>query len=247
MTFISENEWESFPQSLDNLLDGMSLSQGIHNKAFYTNESVSYSFTINKVTLSLQGGAKGYLRNMISTMTGLPMDIPINSKNQVSSNYFSIHASPQIEYWIKRVNLKIASPIGFVKFGFGDMMASRAELYISPDLEFNWKPDNHWAVQLNGDFGKSPMNLNMIQPGYVMTSCRTFSKGTEDFYNVKTYGISSQISYRNTIHGLFASAYASHNWGKIPYSLSQNLFGDFVAYSYIPADDTSKDLSLIHI
>ena len=80
VTFQSVNEWESLPQTLNLDMNGEQFRQHISDHAFYTHESAAYAFNIKGVTLSLEGGIKGYLRSMDSQLPqnidNLPEELP---------------------------------------------------------------------------------------------------------------------------------------------------------------------------
>lgn len=75
VTFQSVNEWESLPQTLRLEQDGESFGQHISDHAFYTHESAAYAFNIKGITLSLEGGIKGYLRSMKSQLPDIPGEL----------------------------------------------------------------------------------------------------------------------------------------------------------------------------
>lgn len=68
VTFQSNNEWESLPQTLNVSLEGNNIRQHIGDHAFYTHESAAYAFSIKGITVSLEGGVKGYLRSIQSCL-----------------------------------------------------------------------------------------------------------------------------------------------------------------------------------
>ncbi len=76
ITFQSNNEWESLPQTLNVSMNGNDLRQYIGDHAFYTHESATYAFSIKGVTVSLEGGMKGYWRSLNTELTDMPADLP---------------------------------------------------------------------------------------------------------------------------------------------------------------------------
>ena len=55
---------------------GNKFRQHISDHAFYTHESAAYAFNIKGVTLSLEGGIKGYFRSMDSQLPDFPEEVP---------------------------------------------------------------------------------------------------------------------------------------------------------------------------
>ena len=242
VTFHSVNEWESLPQTLNLDMNGQHFRQYISDHAFYTHESAAYAFSIKGVTLSLEGGIKGYIRSMDSQLPDLPEELPGLTENVVNTNYITVYATPRLEYWVRRVNLSLNLPVSYAHYNFDKAIANHNELYFSPSLNFNWKPNNRFSGSLRGGLGRSPMNLNLIHPGLIMTNYRTLKSGVDDFYNSSSQNVSANVSYKHTRHGLFANGMVMHSWSHVPYTMSQQLYGDYVVYSYADAANDSKML-----
>lgn len=76
VTFQSNNEWESLPQTLNVSIDANNVRQHIGDHAFYTHESAAYAFSIKGITVSLEGGVKGYLRSLNTELSDMPAEFP---------------------------------------------------------------------------------------------------------------------------------------------------------------------------
>ena len=242
VTFQSVNEWESLPQTLNLDMNDEQFRQHISDHAFYTHESAAYAFNIQGVTLSLEGGIKGYLRSMDSQLPELPEELPGLTENVVNTNYLTVYATPKFEYWVRRVNLSLNLPVSYAHYNFDKAITNRDEVYFSPSLSFNWKPNNRFSGTLRGGLGRSPMNLNLIHPGLIMTNYRTLKSGVDDFYNSSSQNVSASVNYKHTRHGLFANGMVMHSWSHVPYTMAQQLYGDYVVYSYADAKNDGKTL-----
>lgn len=242
VTFQSVNEWESLPQTLNLDMNGEQFRQHISDHAFYTHESAAYAFNIKGVTLSLEGGIKGYLRSMDSQLPELLEELPGLTENVVNTNYLTVYATPKFEYWVCRVNLSLNLPVSYAHYNFNKAIANRDEVYFSPSLSFNWKPNNRFSGTLRGGLGRSPMNLNLIHPGLIMTNYRTLKSGVDNFYNSSSQNVSASVNYKHTRHGLFANGIVMHSWSLIPYTMAQQLYGNYVVYSYADARNDGKTL-----
>lgn len=243
VTLQSLNEWESLPQNWEcGMLDGELLRQHISDHAFYTHESAAYAFNIKGVTLSLEGGIKGYIRSMDSRLPELPEEFPGLTENVVNTNYLTVYATPKLEYWVRRVNLSLNLPVSYAHYSFDKAIANHDEVYFSPSLSFNWKPNNRFSGTLHGGLGRSPMNLNLIHPGLIMTNYRTLEAGADGFYNLSSQNVSASVSYKHTRHGLFANGMVMQSWSNVPYTMAQQLYGDYVVYSYADAKNDGKML-----
>lgn len=242
VTVLSNNEWESLPQTLNVTMNGNNISQHIGDHAFYSHESAAYAFSIKGITISLEGGVKGYLRSLNSELPEMPEEIPGLTQNVLNTNYFTVYATPKFEYWVKRVNLSLDAPVSFAHYTFDKTLANHSEMYFSPSLNMNWKPNNRFSFSLRGGTGRSPMNLNMIQPGYIMTNYRSFRQGVDNFYNSTSQRISGSISYKHTRKGIFANTFVMQSWSHLPYTMAQQLYGDYIVYSYTDAKNDGQML-----
>lgn len=243
VTFQIVNEWESMPQTL-NLdmgfnMDGGNFSQHISDHAFYTHESAAYAFTLKGITISLEAGIKGYLRSMNSSLPELPEELPGVTDNVVNTDYFTVYATPKLEYWVNRINIKLDLPLSYAHYSFDKAFANRNEAYFSPSLSLNWKPNNRFSGTVRGGLGRAPMNLNLIHPGLIMTDYRTLKSGTDNFYNSTSQRLSASFNYRHTSHGLFANGMVLQSWSHLPYTMAQQLYGDYAVYSYADAKSDS--------
>ncbi len=242
VTFQSVNEWESLPQTLNLEMNGEGFRQQISDHAFYTHESATYAFNIKGITVSLEGGINGYFRSMDSQLPDFPAELPGLTENVVNTNYLTVYATPKLEYWVRRVNLSLNLPVSYAYYTFDKAIADHDEVYFSPSMSLNWKPSNRFSGTMRGGLGRSPMNLNLIHPGLIMTNYRTLKAGTEQFYNSSSQNVSASVSYKHTRHGLFANGMVMHSWTHIPYTMAQQLYGDYVVYSYVDAKNDSRML-----
>lgn len=242
VTFISKNEWESLPQTLSVSMNDGLMRQQVKDHAFYTHESAAYAFSVKGITISLEGGVKGYFRTLNTELPDMPEEIPGETTNVLNTNYFTVYATPKFEYWVKRVNFSLSAPVSFAHYTFDKAIANRSEVYFSPSLSMNWKPNNRLSMSVSGGTGRSPMDLNMIQPGYVMTNYRSFRRGVDDFYNSSSQRVSGSLSYKHTRRGIFANARVMQSWSRRPYTLAQQLYGDYVVYSYTDAKSDGQML-----
>lgn len=252
VTFVSKNEWESLPQKLSVSMNTVNARQQVKDHAFHTSESAAYAFSVKGITISLEGGIKGYVRTMRSEATELPEGLPgvfdgsalpgEETANVMSTNYITLYAAPKFEYWIRRVNVMLNAPVSFSHYTFDKSLANRSEVYFSPSLSLNWKPNNRFSMDVRGGAGRSPMDLSLILPGYVMTDYRSFSRGTDNFYSSSSQNVSANVAYKHTRRGLFANAFVMQSWSHAPYTLAQQLFGDYVVYSYTSAKSDGQML-----
>lgn len=249
VTFQSRNEWESLPQTLRVTAGNSIMRQHVGNHAFHTNESAAYAFSFKGITVSLEAGVKGYLRSMNSELSGVPDLSGLSDgsgasmmRNVISTDYLTLYAVPKFEYWVRRVNIVLNAPVSYAGYRFDDALANRGEGYFSPSLSFNWKPNNRLNMRLRGSSGRSPMNLRLIHPGIVMTNYRTFTRGVDDFYTSSSQSVSGSVNYKHTRRGIFADAMVMQSWSHLPYTMAQQIYGDYIMYSYSSAKSDGKML-----
>lgn len=248
VTFESHNEWESLPQTLSLDVNGNLNRQHVSDHTFCTHESVAYAFSLKGITASLDVGIKGYWRSMnsgLQNIDDLPEELPGITENVIHTNSFTVYAMPKLEYWIKRINFKLNLPVSYAYYYFDKAIANHEEVYFSPSLSINWKPNNRFSATLRGGTGRSPMNLNLIYPGLIMTDYRTLKSGVDNFYNTSSQNVSANIGYKHVRRGLFANAMVMHSWIHLPYTLAQQLFGDYAVYSYTDANNDGKSLIVL--
>lgn len=242
VTFESDNEWESLPQTLCVGMNGVQLRQHVSDHAFYTHEKAAYAFAFKGIAISLVGGLKGYMRSMNNQLPELPLELPGITENAVNTNYLTLYATPKLEYWISKVNLSLSLPFSYSRYSFDNVRANRDEVYLSPSLSFNWKPNSRFSGTVRGSIGRSPMDLNHIHPGLIMTNYRTFKAGTEEFYNSSSRQVSASFQYRHIGSGMFANGTIAQSWTHLPYTMAQQLYDDLVVYTYSDADNDARSM-----
>lgn len=242
VTFQSINEWESLAQTLHLYTTSNNLRQQISDHAFYTQESAAYSFVIKDITLSLEGGVKGYLHSMDSQLPEIPHNRTNQTEHITNTHYFTVYTTPKLEYWVKKVNLTLNMPVSYTCYSFGKTLPNRNEAYLSPSLSLNWKPGNRFSGTLRGSIGRSPMDLNLIHSGLIITNYHTLKAGINDFYNSTSQQVSASFQYKHTRHGLFANAMAIHSWNHSPYTLARQLYDNYAVYTYANTPNNSKIL-----
>lgn len=256
VTFQSITEWQSMPQTLRIDRDQADLTQHISDHAFFSHENAAYTFILKSISINLETGLTIYTRSMRSQLPELPQMTSGISENVVTTDRLTLYATPKIEYRLRHVNINLSLPISYARYTFDNSFANRNELYFSPSLTFNWKPCTRFSALLRGAIGRTPINLNLIHPAPVMSDYRTLRFGTDHFYNSSSQNISARITYKHIRHGFFANGMMMQSWSRLPYTMSQQIHGDYIAYSYSPARssrrttmvlaDISKALDFLH-
>lgn len=247
ITFTSVNEWESKPQRLYvDYISKKELSQHLSDHAFYTNERAEYGFYTHGLKLSLEGGLTGYLRGMNSEVKGdIEGIIDESDKGAVTTNYFSLYASPKIEYALGKMEFILSYPLNYTYYKFNQQLGNRSEYFQSPALNVRWKPDPRFSLSVAGGFGRNPMELHDIHDEPILTDYRTFNQGVERFYANSRKHASTRILYRNSVRGIFANAMVVKSWNSTPYKATQHFIEDFIVYSFETSPSRSQSLNAI--
>ena len=242
VTFTSVNEWESKPQRLSvEYSDESRFSQHISNHAFHTDERASYGFYLKGVSLSLEGGIQGYLRDMESYLEDA---INGNTISDITTNYLSLYASPKLEYAFKKVELTLQYPFNYTLYKFNERIGNQSEYFHSPSLKVRWSPNPRFSVTASGGLGRSPMSLQNIHDEAILSDYRTFTLGVEDFYTNSRKQISGRVQYRNTPCGFFANAILIKSWSNTPYKTTRHFVNDFIFHSYEASSSRSQSLNI---
>lgn len=247
VTFTSVNEWESKPERLFvTYADGRDFTQRISNQAFYTNERAEYGFHTHGFSFAFEGGINGYLRGMdsnLSAETGGLIDKTFD--NDVTTDYLSFFVSPKIGYATRRIDITLSYPLNYTYYVFNQQIGNKSEYFQSPSLNVRWKPNPRLSISVSGGLGRSPMELQNIHDGTLLTDYRTFTRGIEQFYANSRQNITGRLLYRNGSKGIFASAIAVKTWNSIPYKGMQNFIEDFIVYSFENSPSNSQTLNII--
>ncbi len=75
-----------------------------------------------------------------------------------------------------------------------------------------------------------------------MTDYRTFKQGVDEFYTSSSQRVSASFSYKHTRRGVFANAMVLQSWSHLPYTMAQQLYGDYIVYSYADAKSDGQNL-----
>ncbi len=242
-TLTSVNEWESKPQNLSvSYQDKKNLSQRISGMAFYTDEKIAYGFHLKGLTMSLEGGINGFLRNMSSE---LYMDKEYTDGNNITTNYLSLYVTPKLEYAFKKIGITLEYPFNCTWYKFSRSIANRTEYFHSPSLNIRWKPVTELSLSVTGNIGRSPINLRDIHDGAILSDYRTVTLGVEDFYINTDKRVSARIQYRNIMKGFFANVFAAKSWNSTPYKTVQYFVDDFILNSYESSTSHTQSLNII--
>lgn len=245
VTFNSTNQFLSRPEQLwvETTAYGDMARYGSHvgQHSFFTDERASYGFIIRKVIVSLEGGVAGFVRHLDSQLNGtLPDGMPDES-NDLSTNYVRVFIKPKFELNLKRISFNLNMPVNFYSYFFGGALKNRSEVFISPTLSMQWKPNSRHTINLNATWRRNPASLSNIHSGLVMADYRTFNAGVDDYYSSSRHGFWGDWSWRNTRRGWFAHASFDHAWNRLKSGVSQMLIGDYVVNAYRAEPSTSQE------
>ena len=246
-TFTSRNEWNSLPERLTVSQDGKEYGQTIGQHSVYTDERMSLGFVFNRVLLSLETGVSGLFRNLDTDLWGVDLQ-NIDGKEELTTNYLRVYASPKFEWNYKRMELSLNLPVNLYSYFFSGAMRNRTEFFISPSLAAKLHISSRMSLSLRGSARRSPASLHTIHESSILTDYRSFSSGTDDYYAASGQSVSATYNFRNAQRGIFLMAMGSYGWNKSKFGMAQNIIGDYIFYSYRsqPSDSRSA-MALLNI
>ncbi|WP_211638908.1 carboxypeptidase-like regulatory domain-containing protein [Porphyromonas levii] len=235
VTFNSTNEWESRPSTLIIKDDVETRGQKINSQAFFTDEQAFYDFQIGRFVIGVNAGFQGLFRRVsgrqINSVTNQPFSI---------SNFYTFLASPKAEWRHRKVRFVLSFPISYRHYDFRDLWEDKNLLIYSPTLSFNWQPNSALSLTFRGGSGTTPLSLNNLYQGVVVTNYRSFSYGYEDLLMTKRQNISARLSYRNPSKGVFSNLIVMHHWINNPYRMKQDFKDNYIYHAYERTDSKSR-------
>lgn len=240
VTFNSRNEWNSMPEKLVVSQDGKEYGQGISQHSFYTDERASLGLVFNRVLLSLEAGLAGYFRNLDTDLWGLDME-GINDREELTTDYLRVFASPKFEWSYKKMELTFNLPVNLYSYFFSGGLRNRTEFFFSPSLSAKLRLSSRMSLTLRGSARRSPASIHDIHDSSILTDYRSFRSGIDDYYSASGESVSASYSFRNAQSGVFLTAMGSFGWNKSKFGTVQNIIGDYIFHSYRPQPSDSRN------
>ncbi len=240
VTFTSRNEWNSLPERLTVSRDGTEYGQRIKQHSFYTDERASLGFVFNRVLLSLEAGVSGYFRNLDTDLWGIDLQ-DIKGREELTTNYLRVFASPKFEWNYKRLELPLNLPVNLYSYFFSGGLRNRNEFFFSPSLAARFRLTPRMSLTFRGSARRSPASLHTIHDSSILTDYRSFSSGVDDYYTASGQSVSASYSFRNAQSGIFLMAMGSYGWNRSEYGTVQNVVGDYVFHSYRAQPSDSRN------
>lgn len=240
VTFNSRNEWNSMPERLTVSQDGKEYGQSISQHSFFTDERASLGFVFNRVLLSLETGLSGYFRNLDTDLWGVDLQ-DIKDREELTTNYLKVFASPKLEWNYKRMELSLNLPVNLYSYFFSGGLSNRTEFFFSPSLAARFRITPRMSFTLRGSVRRSPASLHDIHDSSILTDYRSFSSGVDDYYTASGQSVSASYNYRNAQSGIFLMAMGSYGWNKSKFGTVQNIIGDYIFHSYRSQPSDSRN------
>lgn len=252
ITFNSTNQWLYKPQhlwvDLDNSADNgvvSSYGSNVRQNAFFTDERASYGFIMGRVITSLEGGVAAFIRHLESDVIG-DIELPdINASNDFSTNYLRVFIQPKFELNLRRISFNLSVPVNYYSYFFGGALDNRNEVFVSPNLSVQWKPNTRHTVNIAASARRTPASLGNILRGDILADYRTFNAGIDDYYAFTGQTVQARWEWRNARTGWFSQVFLEQSWNQMKYGTSQTLIGDYVVNSYRaePSNSESSTVS----
>lgn len=242
ITFNSFNEWESLPQHLTVISNDKTVEQQVSDRTFFTEEKAQYAVRLGRFRISGNGGLSGYFRHMDSSLSKM-LAMDGLAHNDLSTNYMSLFASPEVEYSRRTVSVRLQTPLNYTYYAFSGVIDDKSRLFFSPQLTLRWKPNGRLTLTAIASLADNPMSMQDIHKGYIASDYRTLFQGVEHFYTSSSKRLSLRFSYKHVPSGFFTNFMLSKSWNTTPYKLSQNLMDDYVIYSYQASESNTHGVN----
>lgn len=119
VTFASQIEWESLPQTLTVIPNGSNaMRQHVSDRAFYTHESAAYAFVFKGINVGVTAGVKANIRDFDADLSSLPSGVPGLTYEALNTSNVAVYAKPRFEYMVRAVNFMVELPLTFAHYGF---------------------------------------------------------------------------------------------------------------------------------
>ena len=243
VTINSRNEWQSLPGTLYVTRD-TDYSQRIRNRAFYTDESASYSFMLKPFRISLYGGISAYLRKLDTEIEGLDVETLGQEGNAIGTDYINLYVKPEAEYTYRKTQITLSVPLHFLHYRFTGGIEDCTEAIASPTLRMKLQITPRLNVTVNGGITERPAETGDIYNGLILTNYRTLQRGLTGMHTTMSKNVSARMSYRNTrAYGIFANAMLRKAWSDSKVQNSRLIDGDYTVYSYVEQPGRSEQLT----
>lgn len=251
VTFNSVNQWLLRPEHLYVAVDGgeshaddRRYGSDVRQQAFFTDERASYGFIIGRAVVTAEAGVSGFMRHLDTDIWGNPgIDVP-DASNDMGTDYFRLYARPKVEINLRRISFNFSVPVSYYHYWFGGALANRNEVFVSPRLTGQWKPDSRHTVNFSASANRSPAGLHNILCHDVLGDYRTFNAGADDYYSSRGQSVSAGWNWRNPRRGWFADAGLSQSWNQSRQGMAQTVVGDYVINSYMAQPSSSESTQL---
>lgn len=251
ITFNSTNQWLYKPQNLwvdlDNTADNGTVSRygsDVRQQAFFTDERASYGFIMGKVIATVEGGVAAFIRHLESGITGDVVLPDIDAENDFSTNYLRVFAQPKLELNLRRINFNLTVPLNYYSYFFGGALKNRNEVFVSPNLSIQWKPNARHTVNIAASARRTPASLGNILRGDILADYRTFNAGIDDYYAFTGQTVQGRWEWRNPRVGWFGTLFLEQSWNQMKYGTAQTIIGDYVINSYRSEPSKSESSSI---
>ena len=165
----------------------------------------------------------------------------IKGREELTTNYLRVFASPKFEWNYKRLELTLNLPVNLYSYFFSGGLRNRNEFFFSPSLAARFRLTPRMSLTFRGSARRSPASLHTIHDSSILTDYRSFSSGVDDYYTASGQSVSASYSFRNAQSGIFLMAMGSYGWNRSEYGTVQNVVGDYVFHSYRAQPSDSRN------
>lgn len=238
ITLTSINEVRSEPHFLTIEQNGLTYRQNANLKAFYTHETTSYGWELNRFVFSLKTGIEAQYRLFSSNLSGIVLSYG-SAINDERNGCFRTYAGPELEYKSRKWRSRLVIPLSYYYYTFHNDNESVSDLLLSPSLSVYWDYSKNLTFYANASSGAKPYEFVNRYSGFVLRNYRTLQQGNGEYAIGLCRAVSTGFNYKNSNGGLFGNFNIVRVWNKDPFRDVQQFDDDLRKYGSTRQDTRS--------
>lgn len=242
----SYSSYEIHPQQISAIYSQYALNQNINQKKFFTENEISYGYTIGRFFLSSTGGIKGMVRKMDTDIEDSKQIN--NSQTKSHLNYIHLYLVPKLEYSTSRSKGRLQLSLEQYNYHYADKSAqsknSHSKFLFHPSLYIEYDLTPTLKCELSGSIKHTLVDEHLFYNGYIMNTYRTFTKGYPQYTLSSQKELSAFIAYKNPLNEFFTRINVQYECRKTPYTLNQLFYNNFLFSSFQNGENTNHQLSI---
>ena len=205
----------SRPQDLRVRREKGDFAQLIQANSAYADGGVSFDARLNKsLTLSLNGGVTGNIRQLDMQLTGLGDYTPdIDSRFSI----FNAYAGASFTYITDKLQATLKLPLKFGHYDLSDKMTALnlkdSKFYLAPSLSMKYEATEELSLSLDASVSGNERKRMGIYPSLIFNDFRSATQGHPSFNGYREASVMLNASYSHPHTSVFINGSLSY-WGE---------------------------------